>query len=69
MIFDENTEPVEILRMALEREKEAYAFYSEAAKAAKHPATKATLLEMAEEEKRHMQQLEEELDRFYTADN
>ncbi len=69
MNFDPDTEPIEILRMALEREKEAYAFYTEAAKAANHPATRATLLEMAEEEKRHIQQLEDELDRFYTADN
>lgn len=69
MTFDPDTEPIEILRMALEREKEAYAFYSEAAQAAKHPATKATLLEMAQEEKRHIHQLEEELDRFFTADN
>jgi len=69
MTIDPNTEPVEILRMALAREKEAYAFYTEAAQVAKHPATKATLLEMAEEEKRHIHQLEEELDRFYTADN
>ena len=49
MPIDPNTPPIDILRMALEREKAAHAFYVEAAAAAQHPATKQTLLEMASE--------------------
>ena len=69
MTIDPNTEPLEIIKMALEREKEAYAFYKEAAEAAQHPAAKATLLEMAAEEKQHIRQLEEVLDKHFYQDN
>jgi rubrerythrin len=69
MPIDPNIEPIEILRMALAREKEAHAFYKEAAGIVKHPAAKSTLLEMAEEEARHIRQLEEALDRNFYADN
>ncbi len=69
MPIDPNTPPIDILRMALEREKQAHAFYKEAAAVAQHPATKQTLLEMAEEEERHVRHIEEQLDRFFYADN
>ncbi len=69
MPIDPNTPPIDILRMALEREKKAHAFYKEAAAVAQHPATKQTLLEMAEEEERHVRHIEEQLDRFFYADN
>lgn len=69
MTIDPNTEPVEILKMALQKEKEAFAFYTEAAAVARHPAAKATLQAMAEEEERHIRHLEEELDRFFFTDN
>ncbi|MEW6758070.1 MAG: ferritin family protein [Acidobacteriota bacterium] len=67
--IDPNLLPVDILRMALEREKEAYAFYTEAAGLVKIPATRDALLEMAEEEKHHIQKIEEVLDRYFYQDN
>jgi len=69
MPIDPNTPPIDILRMAIEREKAAHAFYLEAAAVAQHPATKQTLKEMAEEEERHIHQLEEQLDKFFYQDN
>ena len=69
MPIDPNTPPVEILRMALERERSAHSFYVEAAAVAQHPATKQTLLEMAAEEEGHIKHLEEQLDKFFTPDN
>ena len=69
MPIDPNTPPIDILRMAIEREKAAHAFYLEAAAVAQHQATKQTLKEMAEEEERHIHQLEEQLDKFFYQDN
>lgn len=69
MPIDPNTPPIDILRMAIEREKAAHAFYKEAAAVAKHPATQQTLLEMAEEEEGHIRHLEEQLDKFFYSDN
>lgn len=69
MAIDPNTEPLEIIKMALEREREAYAFYNEAAAAAQHAAAKATLLEMAAEEQQHIRRLEEVLDKHFYQDN
>lgn len=69
MPINPNTPPVDILRMAIEREKAAHAFYQEAAGVAQHPATKQTLLEMAAEEEGHIRHLEEQLDKFFYADN
>lgn len=68
-MIDPNMKPVEILRMALEREKDAFRFYSEAAKVSTDPASQATFRAMAEEEKEHIQKLEEEIDRWYQNDN
>lgn len=69
MPIDPNTPPVDILRMAIERERAAHAFYKEAAGVAQHPATRQTLLEMAAEEEGHIRHLEEQLDKFFYADN
>ncbi|MEJ2366901.1 MAG: ferritin family protein [Acidobacteriota bacterium] len=68
-MIDPNMMPIDILRMALEREKEAYEFYSEAARISSHAPSKNTFLEMAAEEKRHIHQIEEELDRYFQGDN
>jgi len=69
MALDPNMTPVEVLRLALEKEKQALAFYMEAAEHCHHPATRATFLEMAEEEKSHMRRIEEDLDRYFYQDN
>jgi len=68
-MIDPNMSPVEILRLALEREKAAFQFYSEAAEVATDPASRVTFGTLADEEKRHIQRLEEELDRWYQSDN
>ena len=69
MALDPNMTPVEVLRLALEKEKQALAFYVEAAEQCHHPATKATFLEMADEEKGHIRRIEEDLDRYFYPDN
>ncbi len=69
MPIDPNTPPIDLLRMALQREKAAHAFYVEAAAVAQHPATKETLLAMAAEEEGHIRHLEEVLDRDFYQDN
>jgi rubrerythrin len=69
MPIDPNLQPIDVLRMALEKEKEAFAFYSEAAEKVNNPVTKSTLLEMAEEEKTHIKKIEGVLDRYFYRDN
>ncbi len=69
MPIDPNLQPIDVLRMALEKEKEAFAFYSEAAAKVNNPVTKSTLLEMAEEEKAHIKKIEGVLDRYFYRDN
>jgi len=69
MAIDPNMTPVEVLRLALEREKQAVAFYKEAAEHCNHPAAKATFLAMVEEEKDHLRRIEEDLDRYFYQDN
>ncbi len=68
-MIDPAMKPVDILRLALEREKAAFQFYEEAARVSSDPASRVTFLDLAEEEKRHIRQLEEELDRYYQGDN
>ncbi len=67
--MDPNMSPADILRMALEKEKDALRFYEEACAIVSHPAAKVTLQAMAEEERSHIRKIEEELDRFFYADN
>ena len=69
MPIDPNMKPDDILRLALEREKGAYNFYREAAEAATHPSTKSVLLEMAGEEKKHIERIQGALDKFFFQDN
>lgn len=69
MPMNPNMKPDDILRMALEREKGAYKFYTEAAEVAVHPSTKSVLLEMAAEEKKHVERIETALDTFFFHDN
>lgn len=65
----EKMKPIEILRLAIEREKQSYKFYMQAAGDADHPATKSTLIELAEEEKSHITRLEDHLDKYFYTDN
>ncbi len=64
-MIDETTTPQEAIRVALEREKAAYEFYSKAAKIAKYPGTRQMFESLAKEELRHRRMLEEELNKDY----
>ena len=54
-----DTPQLEIYRQAMESEKEAQVFYSEKANESNDPMTKTALLQIAEEEHRHFEILEE----------
>ena len=64
-MIDETTTPEEAIRIAIEREKAAYEFYSKAAKIAKYPGTREMFDSLAKEELRHRRMLEEELNKDY----
>lgn len=55
--------PMDVMRMALDREKMAVRDYSEFAKSAEEKAIREMFLFLAEEEKKHVKLLEEEIDR------
>ncbi len=55
--------PIEIIRMALEREKQAVRDYSEYAKTAEDPSVREMFLFLVEEEKRHVKLLQEEIEK------
>ena len=64
-MIDETTTPQEAIKMAIEREKAAFEFYSKAAKMAKYPGTREMFESLAKEEKEHRRILEEELNKDY----
>ena len=55
--------PVDVMRMALEREKAAVRNYSEFARTAKEPSIREMFLFLVEEEKKHVKLLQDEIDR------
>jgi len=55
--------PAEIIRMALEREKEAVVDYSEYAKSTSDPKVREMFRFLAEEEKKHVKLLQEEIEK------
>lgn len=55
--------PLDVIRMALEREKTAVRDYTEFAKDAEEPSIREMFLFLAEEEKKHAALLEREIDR------
>ncbi|MBC8204473.1 hypothetical protein ISS30_11500 [bacterium] len=57
------SDPIEALSMAIRREKEAQEFYLRVAEAAESDSTKALFKELAEEEAKHEQRLQDEYDR------
>jgi len=64
-MIDQSTTPEEAIRIAIQREKAAHEFYSQAAKIAKYPGTKEMFESLAKEEQKHMRILEEELNKDY----
>ena len=57
------TNPLDVIRMALDREKEAYRTYTEYARLAEEPAIRDMFQFLAEEEKRHVKLLQEEIEK------
>ena len=55
--------PIEIIRTALEREKDAVQEYGEFAKTAEEPAIRDMFLFLVEEEKKHVKMLQEEIEK------
>ena len=55
--------PVDVMRMALEREKAAVRDYSEFAKTAKEPSIREMFLYLVGEEEKHVKLLQDEIDR------
>ncbi len=55
--------PMDVIRMALEREKVAYRKYSEYARTATQPEIREMFLYLAEEEKKHAKPLADEIEK------
>lgn len=55
--------PMEIIQMALGREKDAVRDYTEYAKTAEEPSIREMFLFLAEEEKKHVKLLQEEIEK------
>jgi len=55
--------PLDVIRMALGREKAAVRDYTEFATFAKDPSVREMFLFLAEEEKKHVKLLQDEIDR------
>ena len=55
--------PIEVIRMALEREKTAVRDYTEYAKTAEEDSIRAMFLFLAEEEKKHVKLLQDEVEK------
>ena len=63
MAFAPLPNPLDVIRMALGREKAAVRDYTEFAKTSKEPSIREMFLFLAEEEKKHVTLLESEIDR------
>lgn len=57
------TNPLDVMRMALDREKMAVRDYTEFAKTARDASIREMFLFLAEEERKHVKLLEDEIDR------
>jgi rubrerythrin len=55
--------PLDVMRMALEREKMAVRDYSKFAKTAQEPSIREMFEYLADEERKHVKLLEDEIDR------
>lgn len=61
--------PVDVLKMALEREKDAVQYYKEYALTAENPSIKEMFQFLVEEEKGHVKMLQEELEKEVYQEN
>ncbi len=58
-----STSPLDVIRMALEREKAAYRNYTEYSRIATQPEIRELFRQLAEEEKKHAKLLSDEIDK------
>jgi len=66
---NENTGADEAIRIAMERERSARAFYMRCASIVKDPGVRKMFEFLAKEEGRHLELLEKEHDRFIVSEN
>ncbi|MEP0829476.1 MAG: ferritin family protein [Candidatus Zixiibacteriota bacterium] len=64
-MIDKTTDPQEAIRIAIQREQEAYDFYHEHARLFENEATREMFEFLAKEELKHKARLQEELDKNY----
>ena len=67
--INEHTRPEEAVRLAMERETNARAFYLQCMEIANDPGVKKLFEFLAREEQRHFELLEREYNRFIEAEN
>jgi rubrerythrin len=64
MMLDRTTDPREALRLAIQREQAAYEFYKLHAEIFENAATREMFHHLAEEEVKHRERLQDELDKY-----
>jgi len=64
-MVDATDDPIEAIRLAIKREEAAYEFYMRHAKVFKNKATRKMFEALANEEIKHRERLEAELDKNY----
>jgi len=67
-MLDSTDDPVEALQLAIKREEAAYQFYKKHASLFKNEATKQMFEMLAEEEIKHKEKLQAELDDYYMSE-
>ena len=67
-MLDRTTDPQEAIEIAIKREREAHEFYARHAELFDNDATRQMFLFLADEEKKHEQKLQEELDNNYLSE-
>ena len=64
-MIDKTTNPLEAIRIAIQREQEAHDFYNNHARLFENEATREMFEFLAKEELKHKTRLQEELDKNY----
>jgi len=64
-MIDKTTDPLEAIKIALQREQEAHDFYKNHANLFENEGTRTMFLFLAGEEMKHKQKLQDELDKNY----
>lgn len=64
-MIDKTTDPLEAIKIAIQREREAYEFYENHAQLFENDATREMFLFLANEERKHEEKLQKELDENY----